>query len=132
MYKILPPIWFQAIFAILDTIVSSRPWKIGHFWMLMLLGVIYCSFNYVYVVVFNGTNFKNEEFIYPVLDWKKDFKSAMIFCSLSVLFLGIIHCMFCLISYLRDRIWCKIYGTENYSQSDFPSFESSISHVWHI
>ena len=99
----------------------------------MLLGVIYCSFNYVYVVVFNGTNFKNEEFIYPVLDWKKDFKSAMIFCSLSVLFLGIIHCMFCLISYLRDRIWSKIYGTEDDSQStDFPSFESSISHVWHI
>ena len=50
--------------AILDTIVSSRPWSLWHSWFVSFCGVIYLLFNAMYILVFDGTGINDQEYIY--------------------------------------------------------------------
>ena len=54
--RILFAFLFQTIVALVDTIISSRPWKIGHFYFLMLYSFIYILFQVLYLVCFQGTD----------------------------------------------------------------------------
>ena len=49
-------ILFQTIIALGDVIVSSRPWKIGHFYFLIIYSAVYILFQVVYIVCFDGIN----------------------------------------------------------------------------
>ena len=49
-------ILFQTVVALGDVIVSSRPWKIGHFYFLIIYSAVYIFFQVVYIVCFDGIN----------------------------------------------------------------------------
>ena len=51
---------------VIDTAISSRPWKIGHFYCLLVFSAIYCIFQVVYVVIFQGKNHVSLEYIYNI------------------------------------------------------------------
>ena len=63
---------FKALIALVDTIVSSRPWNIWYVLYPTFLGISYLIFNAIYILVFNGTNSKGEEYVYDILDWKNN------------------------------------------------------------
>ena len=42
-----------------------------------LFGIVYLLLNAVYITVFNGKNFENFDYIYPILDWKNDLGVAI-------------------------------------------------------
>ena len=60
----------QTIVALMDTFVSSRPWRLWHAWCPMLCGLIYMFFNVIYILAFDGTGANGEPYVYDILDWK--------------------------------------------------------------
>ena len=99
---------FPSMIVIIDSMASSRPWKVGHFYCCLVFMLIYMFFQVIYVVVFHGQNDKCERFVYSVLDWNADPKLSLAIysalCGTGIFF----HFMLCLLAYLRNRLWNKI------------------------
>ena len=46
----------KTMIAILDTIISSRPWKLGHFYCCILFALVYTCFQLIFVIGMKGEN----------------------------------------------------------------------------
>ena len=95
----------QAIFATLDTLISAKPWKFCYILFTLALGIIYCIFNAIYILVLDGTGYNDEDYVYPILDWKNDAENATLFCLISLLVLSVIFTSFYVLTKIRDKIW---------------------------
>lgn len=96
------------VISLLDTCVSSRPWSLWHAWCVALCGILYVLFNAIYILAFDGTNSKGEEYIYWILDWKNNpGLSVGVLFGLTCVF-SITFCLYCLLAMLRDYSWKKI------------------------
>ena len=100
---------FQTIIALVDTFVSSRPWRLWHCWCPILFGAAYLIFNILYVVVFDGTNTKGEDFVYDVLQWNENPGMSALFVVVSMVVIPVLFSVFYFEAKLRDRIWAKWY-----------------------
>ena len=78
-----------------------------------LFGIVYLLLNAIYITVFNGKNFENFDYIYPILDWKNDLGIAIgvSFGSIAATFL--LSLGFYALSNFRDFIWRTIYLRED-------------------
>ena len=102
--------------ALLDTFISSRPWRMWHMWCPMLLGLIYMIFNLLYIVAFDGT-FGGHEYVYPVLDWKNKLGETMLLVCLSLVGFPVLFCLFYFWAKLRDFLGGKYFRQEKESES---------------
>jgi len=96
---------FQSVIAFVDTIISSRPWKIGHFYFVIVYGLVYFIFQIVYIMGFDGTDKYCHDYIYPIVNWKSDFGNALtIYMAINVLIV-FCHFLFCFLTLARDKLW---------------------------
>ena len=103
------------VIALIDTMVSSRPWCIWHAWFVTLCGLLYMVFNATYILVFDGTNFDGtQDYVYSILDWKSDQIGDKITCLILIIGVAVgfpmAHLTFYLIAALRDSCWKRIQG----------------------
>ena len=101
------------VIALIDTMVSSRPWCIWHAWFVTLCGLLYMVFNATYILAFDGTNFDGtKDYVYSILDWKSDQIEDQITCLILIIGVAVgfpmAHFTFYLIAMLRDSCWKKI------------------------
>ena len=94
--------------ALVDTIVSSRPWNIWYVLYPTSLGIAYLIFNVIYILVFNGTNSKGEEYVYDILDWKNNPGLAVGLMFGVVIGFPLAFCLYYLLAMIRDYLWKKI------------------------
>ena len=95
----------QTIVAISDTLISSRPWKVGHFYCVFLYSILYLLFQILYIVGFKGQDEYGNDYVYFILKWDSETGIAVLI-AISLLIAGIISHMFiCLIAYSRDKVW---------------------------
>ena len=79
------PVSLITVIALIDTMVSSRPWCIWHAWFVTLCGLLYMVFNATYILVFDGTNFDGtKDYVYSILDWKSDQIGDQITCLILI------------------------------------------------
>ena len=84
-----------------------------------LCGLIYMLFNATYILAFDGTNSKGEEYIYWILDWKNNPELAVgVLFGLTFVF-SLTFCLYCLLAMLRDYCWKRI------CKSDFDDIQNS-------
>jgi len=107
--------FITTVIALIDTMVSSRPWCIWHAWFVTLCGLLYMVFNATYILVFNGTNFDGtQDYVYSILDWKSDQIGDKITCLILIIGVAVgfpmAHLTFYLIAALRDSCWKRIQG----------------------
>ena len=46
----------KTMLAIVDTMISSRPWKLGHFYCCILFALVYTCFQLIFVIGMKGEN----------------------------------------------------------------------------
>ena len=106
------------VLAILDTIVSSRPWTLWHTWFVAFCGMVYMIFNATYILVFNGTGSKGQEYIYSLLDWKNDMETCVYWIFAAIFGFPLAFLFFYLIAMLRDYCWKTYYKSDHTEESD--------------
>ena len=80
----------------------------SNFRCVALCGIIYVLFNAIYILAFDGTNSKGEEYIYWILDWKHNPGLAVgVLFGLTVVF-SVTFCVHYSLAMLRDYCWKKI------------------------
>jgi len=101
---------FQTLIALIDTFVSSRPWRLWHIWCPMVFGLVYGIFNIIYIVAFDGTDPFGHDYVYDILDWNNNpGMSAAFVCGTVVLF-PILVSVFYFLAKFRDFLWSKYYA----------------------
>ena len=100
------------VVAILDTVVSSRPWSLWHSWFVAFCGLFYLLFNAMYILVFNGTGIDGQEYIYSIMDWKNDPLTCVFWMFGVAIGNPMAFLFFYLIAMLRDYCW------KTYQESD--------------
>jgi len=97
----------QSLLAFVDTFISSRPWKMGHFYFVIVYGLVYFTFQIVYIMGFDGTNQYCHDYIYGNLNWKSGFGNALTIIKGIAIFVLMIFChfLFCLLTLVRDKLW---------------------------
>ena len=82
----------NAVFVLVDTLISRTPIRMLHLYQCAGLGIIYTAFSYMYHLC-GGTNHKGEPFIYKPLDYNNNFRMAVSTAFISVFFVApLIHC----------------------------------------
>ena len=74
---------------------------------------MYLLVNAVYITVFNGKNFDNFDYIYPILDWKNGLGVAIGVSFGSMAAIILLSLCFYALSNFRDYIWRTIYLRED-------------------
>ena len=59
-----------SLLCVLDVAVSARPWRLLHAAHPVLFATLFGAFSLVYHLC-GGTNYFNEPYIYPILDWSR-------------------------------------------------------------
>ena len=78
-----------------------------------IFGFMYLLVNAVYITVFNGKNFDNFDYIYPILDWKNGLGVAIGVSFGSMPAIILLSLCFYALSNFRDYIWRTIYLRED-------------------
>ena len=86
-------------------------------WCPMLFGLIYMAFNVIYILAFDGTSANGDDYIYDILDWKKDPGMAGLFVGLSVVGFPILFSLFYLLAWFRDFLWQKCNNVDEESET---------------
>jgi hypothetical protein len=94
----------NAIVMFIDLFIYAYPPKFSHFVYPMAFGLFYSAFSSIYTFS-GGTNDDYMNYIYAVLDWKNQTKKALIFDSLTLVFLAFLS--FILTSLVHLRIYIK-------------------------
>ncbi|XP_052795883.1 protein rolling stone-like [Mya arenaria] len=82
----------NAIFVVVDTLISRTPMRMLHLYQCASLGVVYAGFSYVYHLC-GGTNHKGEPYIYKPLDYANNFRTAVSTLLVSIVLVApLIHC----------------------------------------
>ena len=86
--------------------ISNRPWNLWHMWCPMLYSVLYFIFNVIYVVAFEGTNPKNNPWIYKILNWNQKPGRSVLMC-LALIFVAVplISVALYFLTKFRDFLW---------------------------
>jgi len=97
----------QSIIAFTDILVSARPWRVQHFYVPLIYGIVYGLFQVIYIVGIGGKDEKGHDYIYRILKWKSEPGKAVAF-TLAICLMGLIfYLLICLLAYGRDRYWRK-------------------------
>ena len=56
----------------MDISIISRPWKFGDIWVTMFYLIGYLIFQVIYIVLFEGTDMYDNDYVYSILKWKSD------------------------------------------------------------
>ena len=109
---------FIAMISILDVIVSGRPWRFAHVYLIVVLAFLNVFLQLIYILGFDGKNYDYDEpdkeldYIYAVFDWKSTpgkgigYFVAMLVCGL------FIHGLCCILAYTRDKLWRQCYSID--------------------
>ena len=95
---------------VIDVSVSSRPWRYAHIYISLIYGNTYVAFQLIYILGFNGTDANGNDYIYPVLDWKNDPGTAVIWVVLVLVVLFFAQGFLCLLAFARDKLWEQFLG----------------------
>ena len=73
------------------------------------------AFNAAYILLFDGTNRKGEEYVYSILDWKNKMGKCGILACGSIVGFPIIYSGFYFLAMFRDYCWkrCQDYSSES-------------------
>ena len=119
--------FFQSIAAILDTLISNRPWSVWHFWNSVLFGFIYGVFNIIYILGFGGTKTYDDDcscnhpYVYEPLNWKENPEKSALFLMGSLVAYTVFHLFFCLLAKLRDVVYTKIFTNKIHPELELPA-----------
>ena len=117
----------QGCFVIADTLICSTPWRIPHVWAPATFGLIYCFFNIGYVLG-GGTDPDGHHFIYPITPWQ-DNPGLATGTSFAVLVLLIaVHYGLWGLSFLRDKLWMRLFKVTQNEKVEFEMSKSWRSH----
>jgi len=100
---------FQGVFALLDQMMTNRPWHLFKAWSSLPIPFIYLIFNIIYWAA-GGTNNDGDDWVYPVLKWGEEPGMAVLVMFMAVVALPVIHGGFCLITMARDWLYRKIFS----------------------
>ncbi|XP_023344679.1 uncharacterized protein LOC111713920 [Eurytemora carolleeae] len=102
----------QGVYAVVDQLVSARPWEGGHWWVCPILPIVYVIFNVIFWAA-GGTNDKGEDFVYPVLNWTENpgTSAGLIFGALLVLIC--IHYILVGLTHLRDKVHQQMFPQQH-------------------
>ena len=93
--------FLQTFIANLDTCMSKRSWRLKNIWSPILLGIIYLTFNGLYVFIGD-----TPEPIYDLLNWKGQLgRSSLIALGLSFIGCPVAYLFFYVLAKVRDVIW---------------------------
>lgn len=82
----------NAVFVLVDTLISRTPIRMLHLYQSSCMGLIYMVFSYVYHLA-GGTNHKGEPYIYKPLDYTNNFRVAISTALVSIFLVApLIHC----------------------------------------
>merc|ERR1719369_101598 len=105
---------FQGMFAILDQMITNRPWHLFKAWSSIPIPLVYLIFNIIYWAA-GGTNNDGNDWVYPVLKWGEEPGFAVLVMFMAVVALPVIHCLFSIITLGRDRLYIRMF-VENYGE----------------
>jgi len=118
---------FQSVLALFDTFISSRPWKIGHFYFVTIYAIIYFIFQILYIMGVDGTNEYCYDYIYPIFKWKSEFGNALAIYLASFALGLFFHFLFCFLTLARDKLW--LYTQERWNRSEIDIENVDHTHV---
>ena len=98
----------QPIVAISDTLVSARPWKVGHAYLAPLFVILYVLFQILYVYYAGAGNEFGQKYIYVIVKWTSEFKKSTVVSFALVAMAMFAHIFICLLVYGRDKSWHRI------------------------
>ena len=97
----------QSVIVLIDTLVSSRPWRLWHAWCPMLCGLTYMFFNVLYILAFDGTGANGEPFVYDILDWKNHPGTCALLVGGCVIGFPPLYSLLYFQAKFRDHCWKK-------------------------
>ena len=71
---------------------------------------MYVGFELIYIIGFDGQDFWGHDYIYPILDWKNDPGTAVMWVAIVLAVLIFAHGFLCLLAFVRDKIWERWSG----------------------
>ncbi|XP_055683041.1 protein rolling stone [Lutzomyia longipalpis] len=96
----------NSVLMLIDLAIVGQPIRLSHAYWTTGIGVIYAIFTGIYFLA-GGTNRRNLESIYPLLDWRRPGK-AIVISACGILFVFIVHlAVFCLYR-LRVCLYTKV------------------------
>ena len=111
---------------LIDISISPRPWKFHHIWVTLLYLIGYLIFQVFYIVVFDGTDMYDNDYVYPILKWKSDPVNATIVAFGVILSAVLAHTILWLFASIRDKpreeSYVKLY--DKVAIKDVPEDES--------
>lgn len=97
----------NSILLFADLFVVRHPGNFSHFIYPPAVGLIYLMFTIVYTFL-GGTDRYGENYVYKILDWRNDTKSAAITSAITIVLLCVIH----LVVVGVHRLRCKIHNRQ--------------------
>lgn len=97
----------NSILLFADLFVVRHPGNFSHFIYPPAVGLIYLMFTIVYTFL-GGTDRYGENYVYKILDWRNDTKSAAITSAITIVLLCVIHLAVVGVHRLR----CKIHNRQ--------------------
>ena len=120
----------NSLLMIIDLAIMNVPLRMRHFWWCLTIVTVYITFTLIYYYA-GGTDKRGLTYIYKVLDWQKP-GIAFLVCLGGLLFLVIVHCLLCLFTRFKERLYAKT--PDKYICDSFPNptIEQSRQTIKHV
>ena len=95
----------QTVVTLIDISISSRPWRYGHIWHTWLYAIVYLAFQVIYIMVFDGTDGNDNEYVYDIFQWKSEPLKATGVAFGVILSAALVYTILWLFAFVRDKLW---------------------------
>ncbi|CAG9806806.1 unnamed protein product [Chironomus riparius] len=103
----------NSIVLLFDLLVIQHEYRILHFLYSLICGTLYLAFTIIYPVL-GGVNDRGHNYIYSVLDWKKNPTKAVILTFGVYVLLFVLHVMICGIAKVKQMVHdCILVKSKN-------------------
>lgn len=121
----------NAVFVVLDTMVTRTPVRMLHMYQCTCMGMVYLAFSYLYHLL-GGTNHKGEPYIYKPLDYT-NLKVALSTAIVSIFFVApLIHCWIFFLYRFRLFIHRYLRTVERRKRSDVTGSTGSVDEGYKV
>lgn len=111
----------NAIVFLFDIFVNAHPPRYGHFVYPLAFGIFYGFIFSLPYTMLGGTDRDFNNFIYSVLDWKNNTKSAFIFALATIVFLTFMHFVLTFLASTRVYLHQRLLSRKATIQSSDPA-----------
>jgi len=98
--------FIQSLWVLADTAFSSKPRRLFQFWPGLLFGIVYFTFQGLYIIC-GGTDPENQTWIYGAVKWKQNPGKSVGIAAASCLLTVMSHVLLWVLVKARDALWEK-------------------------